>query len=64
MKKSEFRVIIKHYLRGKPVNETEEKLARYYKESAPSYGMVHKLFTELAAVLAQVMLSVLVVQKR
>ena len=47
MQKSEFRVLIKHYfLQGKPIKETEEKLAKYYKESAPSHGMVHKWFTE------------------
>ena len=40
-------MLIKHYfLRGKSSNETEEKLARYYKESAPSHGMVHKWFTK------------------
>ena len=48
MGKSEFRVLIKHYfLRGKSIKETEEKFARYYKESAPSHGVVHKMFTEL-----------------
>ena len=47
MKKSDFRVLIKHYfLRGKSIKETEEKLAKYYKESAPSHSMVHKWFTE------------------
>ena len=47
MGKSEFRVLIKHYfLRGKSIKETEEKLAKYYKESAPSHGTVHKWFTE------------------
>ena len=45
--KNEFRVLIKHYfLRGKSIEETEEKLAKYYKESAPSQGMVQKWFTE------------------
>ena len=40
---------IKHYfLRGKSIKETEEKLAKYYKESAPSHGMVHKWFTEFS----------------
>ena len=40
-------MLIKHYfLRGKSIKETEEKLAKYHKESAPSYGMVHKWFTE------------------
>ena len=43
MEKSELRVLIKHYfLRGKSIKETEEKLAKYYKESAPSHRMVHK----------------------
>ena len=47
MEKSEFRVIIKHYfLREESIKETEEKVPRYYKESAPSHGMVHKWFTE------------------
>ena len=47
MEKSEFHVFIKHYfLRGKSIKEIEEKLTRYYKESAPSHGMVHKCFTE------------------
>ena len=47
MEKSEFRVLIEHYfLRGKSIKETEEKLGRFYKESAPSHGMVHKWFTE------------------
>lgn len=47
MEKSEFRVLIKHYfLRGKTIKETEEKLKKYYGDSAPSHGMVHKWFTE------------------
>ena len=47
MEKSESRVLIKHYfLRGKSIKETEEKLAKYYKESAPSHGMVYTWFTE------------------
>ena len=47
MKKSEFRVLIKHcFLREKSIKEIEKKLAKYYKESAPSHGMVHKWFTE------------------
>ena len=47
MEKSEFRMLIKHYfLRGKSIKETKEKLEKYYKESAPSHGMVHKWFTE------------------
>ena len=36
-----------YILRGKSIKETEGKLAKYYKESAPSHGMVHKWFTEL-----------------
>ena len=40
-------MLIKHYfLRGKSIKETVEKLAKYHKESDPSYGMVHKWFTE------------------
>ena len=40
-------MLIKHYfLRGKSIKETEENLARYYKESASSHGMVHKWFTK------------------
>ena len=40
-------MLIKHYfLREKTIKETEEKLAKYYKESAPSHGMVHKWFTK------------------
>lgn len=47
MEKKEFRVLIKHYfLRGKSITETEEKLRKYYGDSAPSHGMVHKWFTE------------------
>ena len=47
MEKNEFRLLFKHYfLRGKSIEESEEKLAKYYKESAPSHGMVHKWFTE------------------
>ena len=39
-------MLIKHYfLRGKSIKETVEKLAKYYKEPAPSHGMVHKWFT-------------------
>ena len=41
MEKSDFRVLIKHYLlRGKSIKENEEKLEKYYKEFAPSHGMV------------------------
>ena len=40
-------MLIKHYfLRGKSIKETEKKLAKYYKESAVSHGMVRKWFTE------------------
>ena len=40
-------MLIKHYFPGgKSIKETEEKLARYYKESVPLHGMVHKWFTE------------------
>ena len=47
MKKGEFSVLIKHYfLREKSIKENEEKLGNYYKESAPSHGMVHRWFTE------------------
>ena len=47
MERSEFRVLINHYfLRGKSIKESEEKLAKYYKECAPSHGMVHQWFTE------------------
>ena len=47
MEKSKFRVLIKHYfLQGKSIKETVEKLAKYYKEFAPSRGMVDKWFTE------------------
>ena len=47
MKKSEFSVLFKRYfLRGKSIKETEEKLEKYYNESAPSHGMVRKWFTE------------------
>ena len=47
MEKSEFRVLIKHYfLRGKPLSETKAKLDNYYSDSAPSYGIVQKWFTE------------------
>ena len=41
--KNEFRVLIKHYfLREKSIKETEEKLKKYYGDSAPSHGMVQK----------------------
>ena len=47
MEKSEFRVLIEHYfLRGKTVSRTKAKLDKYYSDSAPSYGIVQKWFTE------------------
>lgn len=47
MEKSEFRVLIKHYfLRKKSVNETKQRLDKYYGDSAPSISMVKKWFTE------------------
>lgn len=47
MEKSEFRVLIKHYfLRGKTIKQTENKLKKYYGDSAPSHGMIHKWFTD------------------
>ena len=47
MEKSEFRVLIKHYfLRGESLSEIKAKLDKYYSDSAPSYGMVQKCFTE------------------
>ena len=47
MEESEFPVLIKHYfLPAKSIKQTEEKLAKYYKESAPSHSMDHMWFTE------------------
>ena len=47
MKKSEFRLLIKHYfLGGKTLSETKAKLDKYYSDSAPSYRIVQKWFTE------------------
>ena len=47
MKKSEFRMLIKHYfLREKTLSETKATLEKYYSDTAPSYGMVQKWFTE------------------
>ena len=41
MEKNEFRVLIKHYfLREKSIEETEEKLRKYYGDSAPSHSRV------------------------
>ena len=40
-------MLIKHkFLRGKILSETKVKLDEYYSDSAPSYEMVHKWFTE------------------
>ena len=40
-------MLIKHYfLQRKSMKKTKEKLAKYYKGSAPSHGMVHRWFTE------------------
>ena len=47
MKKSEFRVLIKHYfLREKTITETKAKLDKFYGDSAPSISMVKRCFTE------------------
>jgi len=47
MEKSEFRVLIKHYfLRKKTISETKKKFDKYYPDSAPSIGMIHKWFSE------------------
>ena len=47
MEKSEFRVLIKRYfLRGKTLSESKAKIDKHYLDSAPSYGMVQKWFTE------------------
>ena len=47
MEKYELRVLMKHYfLCGKTVQETEEKLVKYYEKSAPLHGMVREWFTE------------------
>ena len=40
-------MLIKHYfLRGKALSETKAKLDKYYSDSAASYGIVQKWFTE------------------
>ena len=40
-------MLIKHcILRGKTLLETKAKLEKYYSDSAPSYGIVQKWFTE------------------
>ena len=47
MGKSEFHLLIKHYvLYGKSLSETKAKLDKYYLGSVPSYGMVQKWFSE------------------
>ena len=47
MEKSEFRVLNEHYfLRAKTLSESKTKLDKYYSDSAPSYVMVQKCFTE------------------
>ena len=47
MEKSESRVLIEHYFsQGKTLSETKAKLDKYHLDSAPSYGMVQKLFNE------------------
>ena len=47
MEKSGSRVLIKYYfLWRKTVLETKAKLNKYYSDSATSYGMVQKWFTE------------------
>ena len=46
-RKKRVSLLIKHYfLRTKSIKETEEKLAKYNKESVPSHGIVYKWFTE------------------
>ena len=60
MEKSEFRVLIEHcFLQGKSIKETEEKLAKYYKESAPSQAwfISGSLNFVAAIILAQVMMN-------
>jgi histone-lysine N-methyltransferase SETMAR len=47
MEKSEFRVLIKHYfLRKKTITQTKASLDKYYGDSSPSIGTIHKWFTE------------------
>ena len=60
-KKSEFRVLIKHYfLREKTITETMAKLDKYYGDPASSISMVKKWFTEFRwAVQARSMPNVL-----
>lgn len=45
MVKTKSVILIKRYfLRCKTIKEIENKLEKYYVESAPSYGMAHKWF--------------------
>ena len=47
MEKSGFRVLIKHFfLHGKTLSGIKAKFDKYYSDSAPSYGIVQKWFTE------------------
>ena len=46
MEKSEFRVLIKHYVLREKNTETKAKLDKYYGDSAPSISIVKKWFTE------------------
>ena len=47
MRKSEFRMLIKHYfLRGKSLSGTKAKLHKYYSDSSLSNGLVQKWFIE------------------
>lgn len=47
MEKTEFSVLIKHYfLRGKTITQTKASLDKYYGDSSPSVGTIHRWFTE------------------
>lgn len=47
MKKSEFRVVIRHcFLRKNSITQTKERLDKYYGDSAPSISMDKKWFKE------------------
>jgi histone-lysine N-methyltransferase SETMAR len=47
MEKSEFRVLIKYYfLRKKTITEVKAKLDKHFPDTSPSFGMIHKWFTE------------------
>ena len=60
MEKSEFPVLIEHYfLRGKTLSENKAKLDKYYSDSAPSYGMVQKWFTEFRCVRTSILCSII-----